>query len=353
MELSSEQRKVLGRLRHLLVDAAMDKMPAALGTGEASFDASLVPEPLQTILRLFCSGEALEDARVASHAPPDLISILEAYGLLRRNGDLIAAGGFRLVDHMGLFLFCETVSSSARFYYGQDSLVLSRQLFPAEGRVLDLCAGVGAQALVCAQTATSVTAVEIEPLAEGVFWINAALNGLSHRVEYLVGDLLEPIAGRRFDLVCCNPPFMPVPPGVRFPRFADGGADGLAVVRRLLAGLPEVLAPDGRCHVVGAVLGNSEGPEPACFERLAAEANLAITVSCLYSEELDLAMLASCTGTAVAGDGCQDASEVFRDHFAGLGATRLYYFLLTAALAARLSVYFAYDDVQRVSVGPV
>jgi hypothetical protein len=191
----------------------------------------------------------------------------------------------------------------------------------------------------------------MEPLAEGVFWINAALNGLSHRVEYLIGDLFEPIAGRRFDLICCNPPFMPVPPGVRFPLFADGGPDGLAVVRRLLAGLPEVLAPDGRCHVVGAVLGNSEGPESACFERLAAEAKLGITVSCLYAEELDVAMLASCTGTAVAGDGCQDAAEVFRDHFAGLGATRLYYFHLTAAHAARPSVYFAYDDVQRVSVG--
>jgi SAM-dependent methyltransferase len=331
----------------------MDKMPAALGTGADSFDASLVPEPLQTILRLFRFGEALETARVACHAPPDLIAILEAFGLLRRNGDLIAAGGFRLVDHMGLFLFCETVSSTARLHYGQDSLVLSRQLFPAEGRVLDLCAGVGAQALVCAQTATSVTAVEMEPLAEGVFWINAALNGLSHRVEYLIGDLFEPIAGRRFDLICCNPPFMPVPPGVRFPLFADGGPDGLAVVRRLLAGLPEVLAPDGRCHVVGAVLGNSDGPETACFERLAAEAKLGITISCLYSEELDVAMLASCTGTAVAGDGCQDRTEVFRDHFAALGATRLYYFLLTAAQAVRPHVYFAYDGVQRVTVGPV
>ena len=353
MELSGEQRKVLKYLRDLLVDAGVDKMLAALRTGEDSLDPSLISEPFQTIVRLFCFGEAVESARVESHAPRDLISILEAFGLVRRNGDLIAAGGFRLVDHMGLFLFCEAVSSSARLYYGQDSLVLSRQLFPAEGRVLDLCAGVGAQALVCAQTATSVTAVEMEPLAEGVFRINAELNGLSHRVEYLIGDLFEPIAGRRFDLICCNPPFMPVPPGVRFPRFADGGPDGLAIVRRLLTGLPEVLAPHGRCHVVGALLGDSEGPEATCFQRLAAEANLGITISCLYSEELDVAMLTSCTATAVASDGHKDATEVFRDHFARLGATRLYYFLLTATHTAQPSVYLAHDNVQRVSVGPV
>jgi hypothetical protein len=123
-------------------------------------------------------------------------------------------------------------------------------------------------------------------------------------------------------------------------------------VRRLLAGLPDVLAPHGRCHVVGAVLGDSEGPQPACFERLAAGANLGITISCLYSEELDVAMLRSCIGTAVASDGCQDATEVFRNHFARLGATRLYYFLLTATHTARPSVYLVYDGVQRVSVGP-
>jgi SAM-dependent methyltransferase len=353
MELSGEQRKVLKRLQGVLLDAGMDKFLAALRAGEDGLAPALISEPSQTIARLFCFGEAVESAWVESHASQDLISILEAFGLVRRNGDLITAGGFRLVDHLGLFLFCETVSPSARLYYGEDSLVLSRQLLPAEGRVLDLCAGAGAQALVCARTATLVTAVDMEPLAEGVFWINAELNGLSRGVEYLIGDLFEPIAGRQFDLICSNPPFMPVPPGVRFPLFADGGPDGLAIVRRLLTGLPEALAPNGRCHMVGALLGNDEGPESACFKRLAAEANLEITISCLYSEELDVAMLASCAGTAVFSNGPEDATEVFRDHFSRLGATRLYYFLLTATHTTRPSVYLAYDNVQRVSVGPV
>jgi hypothetical protein len=220
MELSGEQRKVLKYFRDLVVDAGMDKILAALRTGEDSLDPSLISEPSQTIARLFCFGEAVESARVESHASQDLVTILEAFGLLRRNGDLIGAGG----------------------------------------------------------------------------------------------------------------------------------PDGLAIVRRLLTGLPEVLAPNGRCLVVGALPGDSEGPEPTCFQRLAAEANLGITISCLYSEELDVAMLASCAGTAVVGDGREDATEVFRDHFARLGATRLYYFLLTAALAARPSVYLAYDNVQRASV---
>ncbi len=257
----------------------------------------------------------------------------------------MAAPHYRTVDHLGLSLMCEPASATARCYYGQDSLVLSKALMPAEGRVLDLCAGVGAQALVCARTAASVTAVDIEPAAEKIFRINAAWNGLSGRVEYLVGDLFEPIpAGRQFDLIACNPPFMPVPPGVRFPQFADGGPDGLSIVRRVLAGLPQYLAPEGRCHIVGAIPGDDERPDLSSFEGAAAGARLGIFIACLYTEALDEAMLASCAATGQ-GDGIKEA---FRAHYAGLGATRLYYFLLKATHARQPSVYFEHDGAQRV-----
>jgi methylase of polypeptide subunit release factors len=219
-----------------------------------------------------------------------------------------------------------------------------------EGRALDLCTGAGAQALVCAQTAASVTAVDIEPLAERVFWINAEINGLSEKVEFLIGDLWEPVAGRQFDRVCCNPPFMPVPPGVRYPRFADGGSDGLAVVRRVLAGLPEALAPDGLCQVVGAVLGTSEGPDLSSLESLAASAGLKLHLFCPTCEELDYAMLASCAATALGCEGV-DVRQVFRDHWAGLGATRIYYFLLSATHASQPTVYFSHDNVHRATIG--
>jgi methylase of polypeptide subunit release factors len=192
----------------------------------------------------------------------------------------------------------------------------------------------------------------MEPLAERVFWINAELNGLSEKVEFLIGDLLEPVAGRQFDRICCNPPFMPVAPGVRYPVFADGGPDGLAIVRRLLAGLPEVLAPDGLCQVVGSVLGNSDGPDLSSLERLAAEAQLKMTISCPSCEELGASMLASCAATALACDGGGDVKQVFRDHFARLGATHIYYFLLSASHAAQPTVYFSHNDVQRATVGP-
>jgi methylase of polypeptide subunit release factors len=211
---------------------------------------------------------------------------------------------------------------------------------------------VGTQALVCAQTASFVTAVEREPFAEGIFRVNAALNGLGEKVEFLIGDLLEPVRGRQFDRICCNPPFMPVPPGVRYPAYADGGPDGLAIVRRVLEGLPEILAPNGRCDIVGAAFGTSQGPDLATFEDLAANTRLKLSLACPTCEALDDAMLASCAATALGCDGDGDVKQVFRDHWARLGATHIYYFLLTATHASHPSVYFEHEEVQRATIGP-
>jgi len=73
-------------------------------------------------------------------------------------------------------------------------------------------------------------------------------------VEFLAGSLLEPVAGRRFDLIVSNPPYIPstdidgLEPEVRDfdPRGAlDGGADGLDVYRALIPKAPEYLNPSG------------------------------------------------------------------------------------------------------------
>jgi methylase of polypeptide subunit release factors len=322
MRLDAEQRQALRQFRILLADADSDTA------------------------RLFAGGPAVESARV----PCEIARTLGALGMIRTNGDMIEAGEYRLVSHQGLFLFCQQLTPSAGLYYGNDSLALSRLLPPVEGHALDLCAGVGAQALMLAQTAPSVTAVELEPLAEGVFRINAEINGLSERVEYLVGDLFEPVAGRQFDFICSNPPFMPVAPEVRYPLWAAGGPDGLAVVRRVLMGLPEFMAADGQCQVVGAVLGNSEGPDLSSFEELASDAHLGITISCPSCEELGEAMLDSCAATALACECGRDVRQAFRSHYDSLGATHLYYFLLSATHASQPSVYYSDDEVQRVSI---
>ena len=74
---------------------------------------------------------------------------------------------------------------------------------------------------------------------------NAALNGLEERVELLQGDLLAPLAGRRFDLVASNPPYVAEGDAVDAevsgyePAMAVfAGADGRAIHERLAADAP-------------------------------------------------------------------------------------------------------------------
>jgi methylase of polypeptide subunit release factors len=346
--LTNEQQRALVQWKNLLAESGLDRLLIrAPGSPPPHIAARF-----QVLARLFGEGQDVGRSDLEACVPDELLSTIEGLGLVNRSGDSVGPA-YRLVFHLGLWLFCETVSPSAKFYYGYDSIELSRMLEGAKGGVLDLCSGVGTQALVCARTAARVTAVEIEPLASKLFWINAAMNELSDKVELINGDLLEPVAGRSFDLISCNPPFMPVPPSIVYPRFADGGGDGLAVMRRLMAGLPGALTPGGRCEAIGAVLGNGEGPGLAAFKKMAADSSLAIIVDCRSREELEGKTLKQLVGIAMEGGAEEDVERAFRNHFASLGATHLYCFLLHAVRSPSPMVLASYRDGQGTTVNMV
>jgi release factor glutamine methyltransferase len=136
------------------------------------------------------------------------------------------------------------------------ALAFLREL-PGDGRprrVVDVGTGSGAIALALKRERPEdeVVAVDVSPAALAVARDNALRLGLE--VTFVEGDLLAPLVGEpRFDLVVSNPPYIAsadiagLAPEVRAePRLAlDGGADGLAVVRRLAATAAAVLAPGG------------------------------------------------------------------------------------------------------------
>ncbi|MBI3031010.1 MAG: peptide chain release factor N(5)-glutamine methyltransferase [Candidatus Rokubacteria bacterium] len=120
--------------------------------------------------------------------------------------------------------------------------------------------GTGTGAIACALAVRvphlRVLAVERSPAALALAADNIASLGLRARVELLAGDLLEPVAGAAgtVDLVIANPPYIrsadlaDLPQEVRDwePGEAlDGGPDGMAVHRRLIAESPRVLRPGG------------------------------------------------------------------------------------------------------------
>ncbi|EXX84563.1 SAM-dependent methyltransferase, partial [Paenibacillus darwinianus] len=143
--------------------------------------------------------------------------------------------------------------------------------------VVDIGTGSGAIAVTLAaqRPGWRVCASDLSEEALTVARLNAARHGVSARMAFAHGDLLEPYAappadedgdqaadgaawqqseapGLRIDVLVSNPPYIPVADidGLQLevrdhePRLAlDGGEDGLAPYRRMLAQVPRLAAP--------------------------------------------------------------------------------------------------------------
>ncbi|WP_033352092.1 HemK2/MTQ2 family protein methyltransferase [Kitasatospora aureofaciens] len=134
-----------------------------------------------------------------------------------------------------------------------------RESLDDSSRVLDLCTGTGAVALVAARSGARVTAVDLSARAVVTAWCNTRLH--RRRIRLRRGDLLVPVTGRRFDLVTANPPYVPTASAIRSPgRGAalawDAGADGRLVLDRICRTAPRVLASGGVLLVVQSALAD-------------------------------------------------------------------------------------------------
>ena len=114
----------------------------------------------------------------------------------------------------------------------------------AAPRVLELCTGSGAVALALAQELpqAQVMASDISDEALTYARKNAENLGLAGRIEWLAGDLWEPVAaaGGFFDAILANPPYVsqaeydelePQVKGHEPARALLAGSEGLDVIR--------------------------------------------------------------------------------------------------------------------------
>lgn len=130
--------------------------------------------------------------------------------------------------------------------------------------ILDLCAGSGCIGIACALAypEARVDLAEIDRAAREVLESNRSRHGVEDRTRVFGGDLFERLEGQRYDLIVCNPPYVPtaewrrLPPEYRHePRRAlEAGADGMAVVARILQEAPEHLHDAGVlvCEIGGS-----------------------------------------------------------------------------------------------------
>ncbi|MGH3625128.1 MAG: HemK2/MTQ2 family protein methyltransferase [Sciscionella sp.] len=132
----------------------------------------------------------------------------------------------------------------------------------ARGRsVLDVGTGTGALAIAAARAgAATVTAIDLSVRSVLASWLNSRFLGVPVTVQR--GDLFEPLAGRRVDLVLTNPPYVPANGGLlprhRMARCWDAGLDGRVLLDRICDGVSAVLNEDGALLLVQSELSGEE-----------------------------------------------------------------------------------------------
>ena len=269
----------------------------ALRAVRAALAAGSVPSPVAVLTALFMLGEpvpataldaALPRTAAAGAAAIGLVGEPDGAGYVRARVDLRPheavddAGEVRwwVASDLGELVTGRALAPDHVLGVGGAGLTLAG-LTPRTPvhAALDLGCGCGIQTLYLLRHAEYVVATDISARALAFTAFNAALAGVSvagapdagtesvagsesgsdsgaGRLELLRGSLLEPVAGRRFDLIASNPPFVLTPPAVRdaglpLMEYRDAGGP---ILPALVAGLGEHLEPGA----VAVMLGNWE-----------------------------------------------------------------------------------------------
>ncbi len=221
-------------------------------------------DPLATLIRLFVCGQTEPAPAVAAALAPLPLDAAAAAGLVEFSGDGLRAG--IEIEAYGDQWIVSDLDAAMRpgrplpaehvLGVGGASMTLAQATIRRPvATALDLGTGCGVQALHLSTHAAQVTATDLSGRALRFAATTAELNGLDW--ELLRGDLTEPVAGRRFDLVVSNPPFV-VGPGTTTHTYRDSGRAGDAVCAELAAAAPRLLTDGGVmqylanwAHVVG------------------------------------------------------------------------------------------------------
>lgn len=266
----------VGGLRSLLGDDGL----AALDRGEPeavvrTIQLALDRPGLAAAVTAFIVGDAVD---LIPWLGEKLVADCLACGVLREiDGRHVAAIDVRpvVVDGVERLVFSDRDASMTDHVPGPDHVLgvgrASRSLLditPTDpvGTVLDLGAGCGVQALG-QHRAASIVATDVHPRA--CIYAEATLAAAGLRgvygdagadavAEVIEGSWFQPVAGRRFDRIVANPPFVVGVPEVGH-VYRDSGLDLDGATELMLREVPDHLEPDGTAHLLGAWVHHDGG----------------------------------------------------------------------------------------------
>ena len=265
----------------------------ALRAVRAALAAGLAPSPVAVLTALFMLGESVPATALDAALPrttaagaaavglvgePDETGCVRALVDLRPHEAVDDAGEVRwwVASDLGELVTGRALAPDHVLGVGGAGLTLAGLTPRTPVRTaLDLGCGCGIQTLYLLRHAEHVVATDISARALAFTAFNAALAGVSvtgsapgaaseadvkpgpasgsGSLELLRGSLLEPVVGRRFDLIASNPPFVLTPPAVReaglpLMEYRDAGGP---ILPGLVAGLAEHLEPGASAVMLG------------------------------------------------------------------------------------------------------
>ncbi len=146
-------------LRHGYVDAYLVHGPIHAQAGPLRDALPALPPALRALVSLFALGKHVPIDALSACLSDAEIGALVRLGVLVCDADAVWASGLRLAPILEHLVFMPASGADAPRYLGDDTAALAVRLRPPRGgSCLNLCAGVGIQALRCATVGESVVA---------------------------------------------------------------------------------------------------------------------------------------------------------------------------------------------------
>ena len=143
----------------------------------------------------------------------------------------------------------------------EDTFLIAENLKVNEDDVvLDMGTGCGILAVLAAEKARSVVAVDINPYAIECAVNNSEITRENGVMEFRCGDLFQPIkSNEQFTLILFNSPYLPSDPDEEkswIGKAWAGGPNGRRVIDRFIMDAPNFLAAGGRIQLVQSSLSD-------------------------------------------------------------------------------------------------
>jgi len=240
---------LLATFRQRLIDVGFtdEGNRGTADTSDAWSLASRLPaadaSPFSTLATLFWLGAPVDARQAQAALEPLRLVDLEALGVADvRDGQVRPLCTIRATA--GLLVASDLAGQPDPVLgHVPASETLARLTIRRHGRrALDLGSGCGVQSLLLARHCDEVISVDVNPRALAFTAFTAALNGATN-IEVREGSWFAPVAGDRFDVIACNPPYV-ISPDTTF-TYRDGGLPRDGVCRMVVREIAQHLADDG------------------------------------------------------------------------------------------------------------